>query len=222
MHTADLRARLGELLDRADGRDDARHAARLVAGVMLDALDRLEAGGVFADEEFVRVLLTQLARRSLDAVGERPAADVALAWRVLREHRLDAGGGATRVASAAANAVVNHDLPLAVVSTCTLLGRAPGALERADSEAFVAVVTEHVERLMEADPGGRVRLPVDGSWACVGRLWVVRGQPVAARERRDAIDRNAGLLGWNLLMAAGPEPSADGGPAETGAPASRP
>jgi hypothetical protein len=52
---------------------------------------------------------------------------VPLAWRPLAGQRAVAGIEPVQFALAGMNAHINHDLPIAVVSTCTALATAPGA-----------------------------------------------------------------------------------------------
>ena len=84
--------------------------------------------GFFADPAFMTQLDVAFANLYFAAAGTAsiPAA-VPLAWRPLAARRAVAGIEPVQFALAGMNAHINHDLPLAVVSTCTALGTAPDA-----------------------------------------------------------------------------------------------
>ncbi|HBW19394.1 MAG TPA: hypothetical protein DEH11_10470, partial [Actinobacteria bacterium] len=84
--------------------------------------------GFFADPAFMTALDVAFANLYFTAAGAAgdPAA-VPLAWRPLIEQRAAAGIEPIQFALAGMNAHINHDLPLAVVSTCTELATAPAA-----------------------------------------------------------------------------------------------
>lgn len=203
MRADDLRFHLRELARENGGYrpDGLAEARRLVGAALTDALDDLDAGRTFADEEFTVTLLGRLARRVLAATGDPPAVEVPRAWQVVRERRHDPHIDRTRFAVAGAGALVNHDLPNAVVSACTLLGRVPGPVERADGEALVAAVAVRIAHL----PGAGRMLPMHDVWEAVGRIWPVRGRPVEARVRREMIDREAERVTRAVLETVGLE-----------------
>ena len=84
--------------------------------------------GFFADPAFMTQLDVAFANLYLAAAGAAgtPAA-VPLAWRPLVEQRAAAGIEPVQFALAGMNAHINHDLPIAMVSTCTALATAPEA-----------------------------------------------------------------------------------------------
>ena len=84
--------------------------------------------GFFADPAFMTQLDVDFANLYFAAAGAAgdPAA-VPLAWRPLAERRAAAGIEPVQFALAGMNAHINHDLPLAVVSTCTALATSPEA-----------------------------------------------------------------------------------------------
>lgn len=84
--------------------------------------------GFFADPVFMTNL--DVAFANLYFAAADSAADpatVPLAWRPLVERRAVAGIEPVQFALAGMNAHINHDLPLAMVSTCTTLGTTPEA-----------------------------------------------------------------------------------------------
>jgi hypothetical protein len=84
--------------------------------------------GFFADPAFMTQLDVAFANLYFAAAGTAgtPAAEP-LAWRPLIEQRAVAGIEPVQFALAGMNAHLNHDLPIAMVSTCTALATAPGA-----------------------------------------------------------------------------------------------
>ena len=80
--------------------------------------------GFFADPAFMTRLDVTFANLYFAAAD--PAA-VPLAWRPLAERRATAGIEPVQFALSGMNSHINHDLPLAIVSTCAALATAPGA-----------------------------------------------------------------------------------------------
>ena len=83
--------------------------------------------GFFADPAFMTqldVAFANLYFAAADTTGTAAAA-VPLAWRPLAERRAAAGIEPVQFALAGMNAHINHDLPLAMVSTCAALATAP-------------------------------------------------------------------------------------------------
>ena len=83
--------------------------------------------GFFADPAFMTQLDVAFANLYFAAAGAAgtPAA-APLAWRPLIEQRAVAGIEPVQFALAGMNAHINHDLPIAMVSTCSALATAPG------------------------------------------------------------------------------------------------
>jgi len=84
--------------------------------------------GFYADPEFMATLDVTFANlyfAAADAASD--PATVPLAWRPLIERRDAPGIEPIQFALAGMNAHINHDLPLAVVTTCEDLGTAPDA-----------------------------------------------------------------------------------------------
>ena len=100
---------------------------RMYLGVT-QAVNRELGQRFFADPAFMTTLDVAFANLYFAAAGAagNPAA-VPLAWRPLIEQRAVAGIEPVQFALAGMNAHINHDLPLAVVSTCTQLATSPAA-----------------------------------------------------------------------------------------------
>lgn len=165
------------------------------------------------DPEFGGVLVVELARRYLHVVGAHGrGAEVPRVWQLVLDSWTDPGGAAReRITLAGAHALVGHDLPPAVVTTCTLLGRAPGPAERADLQAAVVLLAgiardaaRHSADPATLDDAADLE-PLLTRGDC-GRqaehLWTVRGRPSEADRDREALDRRAALVVRGLL--AGP------------------
>ena len=144
-----------------------------------------------ADEsvgEFAGTLTVQLVRPYLRAVraagcGQRLPE---VWWPVFEAFRL--GIDQPRLALAAGHALVDHDLPIAVVSSCTLLGCAPGEAQRRQAVALAAVLA-----------AGAPESDESGWWAQVQRLWAVRGRPAETAAERSALEQRVVLAGRALL-----------------------
>ena len=96
----------------------------------LDVTQQVEARltqGFFADPAFLSkldVVFANIYFAAVNAVVEQPG-NLPPAWAPLLSARLDAGIFPIQFALAGMNAHINHDLPMAVVQTCTDLGTGP-------------------------------------------------------------------------------------------------
>jgi hypothetical protein len=164
-----------------------------------------------SDADFQAALLAELARRYLRAVrAHARGSGVPRVWQVVLGRWEGGGGDPARTALAGAHALVCYDLPPAVVSACTLLGRAPGRVE----QAVVQAVTERIARLANeaaaitaaADIGSRddarglaLLLSRSECWRQAEHLWTLRGRPSEAEKERAALDWRAALVARALL-----------------------
>jgi Family of unknown function (DUF5995) len=114
-------------------------------GMYLDVTERVAASiqeETFADAAFMTELDVRFANLWIDAyeaaaAGRRPP----WPWRPLFASRRTAGVLPIQFALAGMNAHIEHDLPLAVVETCRILGTRPGGdAVRQDYEAVNAVL----------------------------------------------------------------------------------
>lgn len=156
--------------------------------------------GFFADPGFMSTLDVVFANLYFAAADTAGApGTVPLAWRPLVEQRASQGIEPIQFALAGMNAHINHDLPLAVVTTCADLGTSPGAgSHRADFQKvdrLLDAAEESVRRSFESSP----ELAVDHHLQAVGNLvacWSIKSA-------RDLAWQNAVLL-WALR----PDPAA--------------
>ena len=150
--------------------------------------------GFFADPAFMTSLDVNFANLYFTAAqaAGTPAA-VPLAWRPLAELRGTAGIEPIQFALAGMNAHINHDLPVAVVTTCTELGTAPAdGSHFADFQkvdALLDAAEQGIRRSFESAP----ELAVDAHLRAVENLvacWSINSA-------RDVAWQNAALL-WEL------------------------
>jgi hypothetical protein len=164
-----------------------------------------EAAG--QDTEFRAVLVAELARRYLRAVrAHARGSGTPRVWQVLLARWEGGSGDPARTALAGAHALVCFDLPPAVVSACTLLGRGPGPVE----QAVVQAVTAQIARLANDAAATDSRSDDDASglalllsrsecWRQAEHLWTLRGRPSEAEKERAALDWRAALVARALL-----------------------
>ncbi len=120
-------ARMAAIEARTPAADGLACFNRMYLQVTQDVDEDL-ARQFFADPDFMTrldVVFANLYFNAVDAAAE--PATVPLAWRPLMERRAVAGIEPIQFALAGMNAHINHDLPLAVVGTCTELGTAPAS-----------------------------------------------------------------------------------------------
>ncbi|WP_405782473.1 DUF5995 family protein [Streptomyces sp. NBC_00859] len=173
-------------------------------------------GRQFPDPRDATTLDVAFAERYLTAVdavaaGRRPPA----CWRPLFQHRRHPGVRPLQFALAGINAHIGHDLPLAVIDSCRLLDCEPAALE--GDFHRVGDILERLEEQIREElmPGPDLLEIVDpfthligswslerareAAWSAARILWTLRELPVLAKEFRDGMDANAGLVGRYLL-----------------------
>ena len=178
--------------------------------------------GFFADPAFMTrldVTFANLYFAAAQAAGT-PAA-VPVAWRPLVERRGTAGIEPVQFALAGMNAHINHDLPIAVVSTCAEQGTAPSdGSHLADFQkvdALLDAAEEDIRRSFESAPElalDRHLQAVDNLVACwtinsardlawhnAAVLWELRGDPIAHALFLDGLAAATALASRLLLTA---------------------
>ena len=176
--------------------------------------------GFYADPAFMTRLDVTFANLYF-AAAQAPPTAVPLPWRPLVELRGAAGIEPIQFALAGMNAHINHDLPVAVVSTCTELGTAPGdGSHLADFQkvdALLDAAEEGIRRSFESAPElalDRHLQAVDNLVACwtinsardlawhnAAMLWELRGDPVARGLFLDGLAAATALASRLLLTA---------------------
>src|SRR5215472_2160854 len=178
--------------------------------------------GYYADPAFMTqldVAFAALYFGAADAAGD-PAA-VPLAWRPLVEQRANTGIESVQFALAGMNAHINHDLPLALVATCTALATSPDAgahfadyqkvdqlldaAEQSLRESFESApelaVDHHLTAVNNLIASWTINSARDLAWNNCLLLWAVRDDPNATALLAGSLARSAALASRLLLVA---------------------
>jgi Family of unknown function (DUF5995) len=178
--------------------------------------------GFFADPAFMSELDVNFANlyfAAADAAGD--PADVPPAWQPLAERRSVAGIEPVQFALAGMNAHINHDLPVAMVETCTALRTAPDAgphfadyqkidqlldaAEQSVRQSFESVaelaVDRHVSAVCDLIGNWTINSARDLAWTNCLLLWQVRDDPIALGFCLDALAASTALASRMLLVA---------------------
>jgi len=178
--------------------------------------------GFFTDPAFMTqldVTFANLYFAAADAAGT-PAA-VPLAWRPLAEQRAAAGIEPVQFALAGMNAHINHDLPVAMVSTCTALATSPedsphpgdyqkvdqllDAAEQSIRQSFESApelaVDRHLSAVATLIGNWTINSARDLAWNNCLLLWAVRDDPIARGLFLDTLAASTALSSRMLLVA---------------------
>jgi Family of unknown function (DUF5995) len=178
--------------------------------------------GFFADPAFMTrldVTFANLYFTAAQAAGT--PAPVPVAWRPLAELRGAAGIEPIQFALAGMNAHINHDLPVAVASTCAELGTAPGdGAHLADFQkvdALLDAAEEGIRRSFESAPEleadshlravdnlvacWAINSARDLAWHNALVLWELRGDALARGLFLDGLAQATALASRLLLTA---------------------
>ncbi len=178
--------------------------------------------GFFADPAFMTQLDVTFANLYFAAAGAAgdPAA-VPLAWRPLIERRASPGIEPIQFALAGMNAHINHDLPVAMVSTCTALGTEPqagphsadyqkvdrllDAAEQSIRQSFESApelaVDRHLAAVCDLVANWSINSARDLAWNNCLLLWGMRGDPAASALFLDSLAASTAVAGRLLLVA---------------------
>lgn len=178
--------------------------------------------GFFGDPAFVShldVVFANLYFRAVDALSGPPSA-VPAAWQPLLTARSTPGIEPIQFALAGMNAHINHDLPLAVVATCTDLGTAPDdgchhddytkvdALLNASVESVrqsfeppdIVVVDQHVAAVVNVIGNWSINSAREVAWDTAVALWDVRDFQLATQLLSGAMARTVAMASRGLLV----------------------
>ncbi|MGO9296645.1 MAG: DUF5995 family protein [Streptosporangiaceae bacterium] len=176
--------------------------------------------GFFADPAFMTSLDVAFARLYFGAVNAAGSPAVPLAWRPLVEQRANPGIEPVQFALAGMNAHINHDLPLAVVSTCTALATSPDAgahfadyqkvdqlldaAEQSVRQSFESApelaVDHHLSAVSNLIANWTINSARDLAWNNCLLLWAVRDNPVARGLLAGSLAASAALTSRLLLV----------------------
>jgi hypothetical protein len=209
---------IGAALPAADG---LACFNRMYLEVTQDVDSRL-GQGFFADPTFMTALDVAFANLYFSAADlvSTPTA-VPLAWRPLVERRAVAGIEPIQFALAGMNAHINHDLPLAMMSTCTALATTPDAgthfadyqkidqlldaaeqsIRQSFESAAELAADRHVEAVASLIANWTVNSARDLAWKNCLLLWTVRNDPFARGLLLDSLAASTALASQLLLVA---------------------
>ena len=178
--------------------------------------------GFFADPAFMAQLDVTFANLYFAAADTAAAPSaVPLAWRPLVARRAVAGIEPVLFALAGMNAHINHDLPLAMVSTCTALATAPeadphfadyqkvdqllDAAEQSIRQSFESAAELAADRHLAAVANLIATWTINGArdmaWNNCLLLWTVRDDPIARELFLGALAASTALASEMLLVA---------------------
>jgi hypothetical protein len=178
--------------------------------------------GFFADPEFMTqldVTFANLYFGAADAAAD-PAA-VPPAWRPLVDRRGTAGIEPIQFALAGLNAHINHDLPLAIVNTCTARATAPDAgphfadyqkvdqlldaaeqsIRQSFEDAAELAADRHLSAVANLIGNWSINKARDVAWNNSLLLWAMRDDPVPRGLFLDTLTASTGLASRMLLVA---------------------
>ena len=191
-----------EAIDAATPADDGLACFNRMYLAVTQTVNSELSQGFFADPGFMTTLDVVFANfyfAAADAASE--PATVPLAWRPLIEQRATAGIEPIQFALAGMNAHINHDLPVAVVTTCAELGTEPAAGPHLADFQKVDQLLDAAEQSVRRSFESRPELAVDRHLQAVDNLvacWSINSA-------RDLAWQNSLVL-WTLR----PEPAASG------------
>ena len=178
--------------------------------------------GFYADPAFMTQLDVTFANLYFAAadVADDPAA-VPLAWRPLAERRATTGIEPVQFALAGMNAHINHDLPVAMVSTCAALATSPEAgqhfadyqkvdqlldaaeqsIRQSFESALELAVDHHLSAVVTLTCNWSINSARDLAWTNSLLLWALRDDPFARGLFLDSLAASTALASRMLLVA---------------------
>jgi len=179
--------------------------------------------GFFADPEFMTQLDVTFVNLYFGAAGAAAADPAAVppAWQPLVDRRGTAGIEPVQFALAGLNAHINHDLPLAVVSTCTaratapddgphfadyqkvdqLLDAAEQSIRQSFEDAAELAADRHLSAVANLIGNWSINGARDLAWNNSLLLWAIRDVPVARGLFLDSLTASTVLASQLLLVA---------------------
>ena len=200
---------------------------RMYLEVTQDVNSRL-AQGFFSDPHFMSTLDTVFANVYFQAVDALASSSTSMptaippAWQPLMEARSQAGIYPIQFALAGMNAHINHDLPIAVVQTCTELGSAPAdgthqqdyqkvdalldAAEQSVRQSFESGAAlrddRHAQEVLDLVGNWSITSARDVAWDTALALWRSRGDPTVEVLIMGALARTVGMASRCLLVTS--------------------
>jgi hypothetical protein len=194
---------------------------RMYLEVTQDVNDRLRQG-YFSDPTFLGTLDIVFANIYFDAVNAlaKPPTPIPPAWQPLIDERSQPGIYPIQFALAGMNAHINHDLPIALVHTCTQLGvnldegthhedyqKVDALLDEAEQsvrQSFESGAVLHADRDTQAvaDLVGNwsINSARDVAWDTALALWRSRGDPTVEDLLMNGLARTVAMASRCLLV----------------------
>jgi hypothetical protein len=227
-----------ELLDRMTAIDQALPASDGVAcfnrmyRLVIESVQAHVAAGFFGDPAWMGRLDIVFANLYLSAAASpgSPTADTPRAWTALLDSRSDKRVAPLQFALAGMNAHINHDLPIAVVTTSAALGTSPDAgahhadfervntilataepvIRKVFSDALLNVVDRTAPGLQDVVANFSMVKARETAWANAETLWALK-QVSSALEADflEGLDHLVGFASRGLLVPLRPDSHAD-------------
>jgi hypothetical protein len=220
---------IGDAITRMQQIDAALPAADGLAcfnRMYLDVTQQVEARltqSFFADPAFLSqldVVFANIYFAAVNAVVEQPG-NLPAAWAPLLSARLNAGIFPIQFALAGMNAHINHDLPIALVQTCTDLGTGPDQgsihadyqkvdtlLDAADQsvrESFESTVAQQADRqaqtVLNLICNWSINSARDVAWDTAVGLWQCRSVTTVEDLLMNGLARTVAMASRCLLVA---------------------
>ncbi len=178
-------------------------------------------GGFFADAVFLTALDVVFANIYLDAVNALTTQPQAFptAWAPLLESRGNTDIEPIQFALAGMNAHINHDLPVALITTCAQMGTAPDdgshhddyqkvnqlldAAEQSVRQSFesglVLAADRHLQAVANLVANWSITSARDGAWDNAQALWAIRDVGYAQHLLLDTMAHTVGMASRCLL-----------------------
>jgi Family of unknown function (DUF5995) len=218
----DVIARMQQIDSSLPGSDGLACFNRMYLEVTQDVKGRLSQG-FFADPAFMETLDVSFANVYFAAVDAAtgPTKAIPAAWLPLIQARSDSRIYPIQFALAGMNAHINHDLPIALVETCTQLGTAPDqgthhadyqktdaildAAEQSVRQSFesgTALQTDrHAQAVLDLVANWSVNSARDVAWNMATALWMSRHVSGVDSLLMDGLARTVAMASRCLLVA---------------------
>lgn len=217
----DVIARLRRIGDQLPSSDGAAVFNGMYVTVTEQVSTGLVGGQLFRNPTFMEQLDVTFASLWLEAY-DAPSDAVPKAWAALFERRHDRALMPIQFAVAGMNAHIAHDLPVAVVRTCTQLGTSPqDAAVRADYEKvndLLAACESKIRRSFLTEAGKVADQQVgpvvhlisswdidkarEVAWVNAEAMWAMRHERSLAERYEAALARTVGMVSRCLLTPA--------------------
>lgn len=187
-----------------------------------EGVDQRVKAGSFGDPAFISQLDVVFANLYFAAVDSLsgPPSSMPAAWQPLLVARSTPGIEPIQFALAGMNSHINHDLPIAVVATCTDMATTPGsgthhddyqkvdslldAAEQSVRESFEPPADqptdEHVAAVLNVVANWSINSARDVAWDTALALWDVRDHQVATELFTGALARTIAMASRGLLV----------------------